>query len=55
MRIKIIPIICIYTIAIVLVLLITPHVPDGKFFYWWITCLVTGFLIAKIVRKHFIE
>lgn len=55
MRIKIIPIICIYVIVIALVLLITPLVPDNKYFYWWLTCLVTGILIAKIVRKHFIE
>jgi len=55
MRIKIIPIICMYVIVIGLILLATPYVPDEKILIWYLTTLVMGIFMRKIVIKHFIE
>lgn len=55
MKIKIIPIICIYTIVISLILLATPYVPKENTLIWYITCLVMGIFMRKIVIRNFIK
>lgn len=55
MRIKIIPIVCMYVIVIGLILLVTPYVPNENILIWYLTTLVMGMFMRKIVIRNFIK